>query len=244
MDIITQAVISAGGIGSRLRPLTDIAPKPMVPILGKPLLEWHVKQYKKHGVKNFIFSLGYLPQVVMDYFGDGSRFGVHITYHVETTPLGSFGYMPLLSGLNDRFYFIYGDVFSLVDYSAMSATYASKDAPIGMQRVGRTEERGNADLAELDQKGRFVDIHKKPHTKEFPNAYTLRGSFILERGIISYVEKNMPADLATDVLPRVIADGKNFYGYECTEYSKGIDTMEKIREVETYLQEHHITPWW
>ncbi len=78
-------------MGTRLKPFTDTAPKPMIPVLGKPLLEWHVEQYKKHGVKDFIFSLGYLPQVVMDYFGDGSRFGVNISYHVETTPLGSFG---------------------------------------------------------------------------------------------------------------------------------------------------------
>jgi len=216
----------------------------MIPVLGKPLLEWHVEQYKKYGVKDFIFSLGYLPQVVMDYFGDGSRFGVHIAYHVETTPLGSFGYMPLLSGLHDRFYFIYGDVFSLVDYGAMAAAYATKNAPMGIQRVGRTEERGNADLAELDHQGRFVDIHKKPHTKEYPNAYSLRGSFILERDIVSYVEEGKPADLAKDVLPKVIGDGKNFYGYECSDYSKGVDTMEKVQEVEAHLQEHGIAPWW
>lgn len=244
MTQITQAVISAGGTGTRLKPFTDTAPKPMIPVLGKPLLEWHVEQYKKHGVRDFIFSLGYLPQVVIDYFGDGSRFDVSITYHVETSPLGSFGCMPLLSGLHDRFYFIYGDVFSLVDYSAMAAVYATKDMLLGMQRVGRTEERVNADLAELDQRGRFVEIHTKPHTKEYPHAYSMRGSFILEKDIVSYVKEGIPADLAKDVLPKVIESGKNFYGYECGDYSKGIDTMDKVREVEVYLQEHHIIPWW
>lgn len=244
MEKITQAVISAGGVGSRLRPFTDTAPKPMIPILGRPLLEWHLEQYKKHGVTDFICALGYLPDVIMDYFGDGSRFGVSISYHVEKEPLGSFGCMPLIQGLRKTFYFIYGDVFSLVDYTAMSAAYGATVDPIGMQRVGRSKEPGSADLGELDSAGRIVSIYKKPHTKVYRHAYALRGSFILNKDILAYVPKGLPADLAKDVLPRLIADRRNFYGYECDDYSKGVDTIEKVQEVEVYLRRHGVAPWW
>ena len=105
MNSITQAVISAGGRGERLRPFTDNAPKPMVPVLGKPLLEWHVGQFKKFGVRDFVFALGYLPEVISEYFGDGSRFGVTIRYFVEHIPLGSFGSMRDIAGVDENFYF-------------------------------------------------------------------------------------------------------------------------------------------
>ena len=245
MESITQAVVSAGGLGTRLRPLTDTMPKPMVPILDKPMLLWHVEQFKKYGVTDIFFTLHYLPEVVQDYFGDGSKFGVKVHYIVETTPLGSAGALKALEPkLDDRFYFIYGDTFSLMDYSAMAGVYATKENPVGMQRMKRTDDYADADVAELDDQGRFVTIHKKPHTTNYPNAYRMRGAFILDKKILSYVQKDTPADLAKDVLPRVIANGKNFYGYECDDYSKGIDTMEKLQEVESYLQKNNITPQW
>jgi len=89
--MIKQAIISAGGFGNRLRPTTDTMPKPMIPILGEPMLLWHVMQFKKHGVTEFFFTLHYLPEVVMNYFGDGSKFGVKMHYFVEQSPMGSAG---------------------------------------------------------------------------------------------------------------------------------------------------------
>ena len=125
--MIRQAVISAGGSGTRLRPMTDAMPKPMIPILGKPMLEWHVEQFKKFGVSEFFFTLGYLPEVVTGYFGDGARFGVKINYLIEQTPLGSAGGVKQLAPqLDQLFFFIYGDTFSLMDYGKMEAAYAGK----------------------------------------------------------------------------------------------------------------------
>lgn len=237
--MIKQAVISAGGLGTRLRPITDTIPKPMIPILGKPMLEWHVEQFKKHGVKEFFFSLHYLPEVVMHYFGDGSRFGVKINYFVEKKPLGSIGAIKKFEGQLDKtFYYIYGDTFSLMDYSKMSKEYGQKENPIGMQRMKRTDDYGDADIAELDEDGRFVKIHSKPHTKKYPNAYRMRGSFILDKKILSHIPEDTVFDLGRQLLPKVVAAGENFYAYECDDYSKGIDTLEKLREVIAFLNKH------
>ncbi len=243
--MITQAIISAGGFGTRLKPHTDTMPKPMIPILGKPMLEWHIQQFKKQGVTDLFVTLHYLPEVVMDHFGDGSKFGVRTHYFVEKIPLGSAGALRAFAPeLNDLFYYIYGDTFSLMDYSKMAAAYATKKDPIGMQRMKRTEDYADADVAELDDAGRFVAIHAKPHTEKYPNAYRMRGSFILDKKILPYIPENTASDLAQDVLPKALADGKNFYGYECDDYSRGIDTKEKWQEVEAYVRSHAITPEW
>jgi D-glycero-D-manno-heptose 1,7-bisphosphate phosphatase len=77
-----QAVILAGGRGTRMRPITDDRPKPMVPILGKPFLEYQIEQLRDEGFERILLLLGYLPEVVMDYFGDGNRWGVKIEYSV------------------------------------------------------------------------------------------------------------------------------------------------------------------
>ncbi|MDO8728303.1 MAG: NDP-sugar synthase [bacterium] len=230
--MIKQAIISAGGLGARLRPITDTIPKPMIPILGKPMLEWHVEQLKKHGIKEFFFTLHYLPEVVMDYFGDGSRFGVKINYFVEKEPLGSVGAIKKFeSQLDKTFYYIYGDMFSLMDYSKMSEKYAQKENPIGMQRMKRTDDYDDADIAELDEDGRCIKIHGKPHTKKYPNVYRMRGSFILDKKVLSYIPEDTVFDLGKQLLPKVIAAGEKFYAYECNDYSKGIDTLEKLKEV-------------
>lgn len=239
--MIRQAIISAGGFGSRLRPTTDTTPKPMIPILGKPMLLWDVLQFKKHGVTEFFFTLHYLPEVIMEYFGDGSKFGVKMNYFVEKEPMGSAGAIKKFEPqLDQLFYFMYGDMITLMDYSKMAAAYATKKDPIGMQRMKRTNDYADADVAELDPEGRIITMHPKPHTEKYPNAYRTRGSFILDKKILSYIPDNTAFDLGKQLLGKIVAAGENFYSYECDDYSKGIDTMEKWKEVEDYLKKHNI----
>jgi NDP-sugar pyrophosphorylase family protein len=231
---ITQAVIAAGGMGTRLRPTTEKIPKVMIPILGKPLLEWHVDQFRKHGVAEFFFTLQYLPHVITDYFGNGAKWGVKIEYFFEKEPLGSAGGLKALEGkLNGDFFFVYGDTFSLVDYTKMQEEWAKKPADaLGMQRMKKTQDYADADVAELDVEGKFIAIHTKPHTATYSNAYRMRGVFIMRKEILQYVPENTAYDLGKKLLPDVVARGLKFYSYECDDYSKGIDTVEKWKEVE------------
>ena len=236
---IKQAVIAAGGFGTRLRPYTDTIPKPMLPVLGKPVLAWSVEHFKKYGVTEFFVALHYLPQVVTDYSGDGSRLGVAMHYFIEKEPLGEAGSLRHFEPLLDKlFYYIYGDMLTLVDYGKMAAAYAGKDGPIGMERVERQDDHADADVAELGPEGRFVAVHAKPHLRKYPNAYRTRGSFILDKRILAYISAGGQATLNRQVIPAAIAAGENFYAYECDEYSKAFDTVEKWREVEEYLKKH------
>jgi NDP-sugar pyrophosphorylase family protein len=237
--MIRQAIISAGGFGTRLRPYTDTVPKPMLPVLGKPVLEWSVEQFKKAGVTEFFFTLHYLPEVVTDHFGDGSKFGVKINYFVEKEPLGEAGAIKKLEPqLDQLFYYIYGDMLTLVDYGKMSAAYATKKNPIGMERMERRDDYADADVAELDADGRFVAVHTKPHTQKYSSAYRTRGSFILDKRILAYLPEDQPFTLNRQLIPAAIAAGENFYAYECDEYSKAFDDLGKWKAVENYLKVH------
>ena len=237
MDTIKQAIISAGGLGTRLRPATDTMPKPMIPILGKPILQWHVEQFKKFGVAEFFFALHHLPKVVMDHFGDGSKFGVNIRYLVEKEPLGTAGGMKKFEPqLDEEFFYIYGDTFSLMNYGKMEAAWrALSGRAIGIQRVGRSESYADVDIAELDAQKKITAIHPKPHDRRYADAYRMRGSFIFSKKILSYIPEDVPYEIGRQLLPDIVAHGEAFYGYECDDYSKGIDTVEKWKEVEEYL---------
>jgi mannose-1-phosphate guanylyltransferase/phosphomannomutase len=213
----------------------------MIPILGKPMLEWHVEQFKKHGVKEFFFTLKYLPDVIINYFGDGSKWGVKINYFVEKEPLGSAGGIKAFEKqLGNEFFFIYGDTFSLVDYTKVVEEWERKPTDaLGMQRMKKTQDYADADVAELDAEGKYVAIHTKPHTAVYPNAYRMRGVFIMKKEILHYVPENTAYDLGKKLLPDIVKRGLKFYSYECDDYSKGIDTLEKWKEVEENVKKFH-----
>ncbi len=237
MANIKQAVILCAGLGTRLRPLTDTMPKPMIPLSGKPLLERNIEQLKKHGVMEFFINLYYLPDVIRDYFGDGAKWGVKINYFQEKEILGTAGGVKNFSNiLDETFFLIYGDMLSLMDYSKMASEFANHSDAIGMQRMQRTDNYADADVAELAADGSYLKIHAKPHTETYPNAYRMKGVFILKKEILDYIPANTFYELGKQLLPDVVSRGKKFYSYECKDYTKGIDTMDKYQEVEEYLQ--------
>ena len=239
MTSIKQAVILCAGLGARLRPLTDTMPKPMIPILGKPLLEWNIEQFKKHGVTEFFINLYHLPDVIRDYFGDGSKWGVKINYFLEKEPLGTAGGVKNFADLlDDVFFVIYGDMFGLVDYSRMVAEFALHPDAIGAQRMQRMDNYADADVAELAADGSYAKIHPKPHTEKYPNAYRMKGVFILKKEILDYIPARTYYELGKHLLPDIVSRGKKFYSYECGEYSKCIDDMEKYKEVEEYVRKN------
>jgi len=235
--MINQAIILSAGLGTRLKPITDTIPKPMLPFLNKPMLQWNIEQFKKYGINEFFINLHYLPEVIKNYFGDGSKWGVKITYSFEPEILGTAGGLKRFEDkLNAVFFLIYGDILSLVDYTKMAEVWNKKADALGIQRVAKTEDYADADVAELDSDGSFLKIHLKPYSQKYSNAYRMRGIFIFKKEILSYIPENTVYEIAKQLLPDIINRGKKFYAYECDDYSKGIDTIEKHREVEEYLK--------
>ena len=242
MTKIKQAILLCGGLGTRLRPYTYTMSKQMIPILGNPLTEWNIVQFKKHGVTDFLINLYTMPEVMRGYLGDGSKWGVNITYNLEKEPPGTAGSCKQFEKYaDDEFFVVYGDMLSLIDYTKMEQAWRGKPAgAIGMQRMQKLEDYADADVAELDENGKCVAIHPKPHTEKYLNAYRMRGTFIMNKKILSYIPTDVYYEIGKDLLPDIVKKGEAFYSYECDDYSKGIDTVEKWREVEENLKNRNI----
>jgi len=235
---ITQAVILSAGLGTRLRPITDNIPKVMAPIAGRPLLQWHIEQLKKHGVKEFFINLHYLPDVIKNYFGDGEKFGVKINYSFEPEILGTAGGIKNFDGkLRNDFFVIYGDIFNQLDYSKMAAAYFGKPDALGMEVVGDTDHPRDSDLIEVGEDLRFLKIHAKPH-KKIPKKYKAMraAAFIFNRRVLEHIPSGKFYNLDHELLPMVLARGEKFYGYETNDYLKDIGTIERYGAVEEYVK--------
>lgn len=233
-----QAVILSAGLGTRLRPLTDNIPKVMLPVGGKPILEWHVEQFKKHGVREFFVNLHYMPEVIRNYLGDGSKWGVKINYSFEKEILGTAGgikrFEPYLA---ENFFVMYGDMFSLVDYSKMAETFFAKPGAMGMMIVGKNDHPQDSDWTEVGDDMRFLKMHAKPHQGEkfAENMRTLDAGYILNKKILNYIPPGVYYELDRKLLPEIVARGEKFYGYETNDYLYDIGTMERYNAVHEYL---------
>ena len=233
---ITQAVILSAGLGKRLRPITDNIPKVMVPILGTPLLEHHIRHLKLHGINEIFINLHYCPEAIQSYFGTGERFGIKIQYAFEKVILGTAGGIKNFERkLKDNFFVIYGDIFSLVDYTSQKAAFFKKIKAVGMELIGDTDHPHDSDLVEVDENLRFLKIYPKPHTA-LPRKYkSMRSIFIFNKKILKYIPKNVYYEIDHQLLPHILNQGEYFYGYECGEYLRDIGTIERLKAVEVYL---------
>jgi len=228
-----QAIILSGGLGTRLRPLTNDIPKVMVPIGGKPVLEHHIKQLKRSGVTEILINLHYLPEVIKSYFGDGSKFGVNITYKYEPEILGTAGAVKNFEDcLKDEFLVIYGDVLSFVDYKKFKDFFGGKFDAIGAEIVGDTDHPFDSDLAEVNENLRFKKIHAKPHDS-IPEKYkSMKAIFILKKEILKFVPKDKYYEIDHQLLPDILSRGLDFYGYETSDYLKDVGTMERYKKAQ------------
>lgn len=239
---IKQAVILSAGLGTRLRPLTDGIPKVMVPVAGKPLLEWHIEQFKKHGISDFFVNLHYLPDAVKNYLGDGTKFGVNVNYSYEPEILGTAGGVKQFAGkLENVFFVMYGDMFSLVDYSKMAeAFFKLPEDALGMMIVGRNDHPYDSDVVEVDGNMKFLKIYRKPHEydKLPDNFRTLDAGYIFRKKILDYVPEGKYYEIDHELLPDIVSRGERFYGHETEDYLYDIGTMERLSQVEEYAKNH------
>ncbi len=233
------AVIMAGGKGTRLAALTkDEIPKPMIPLEGKPLLEWQIEALRINGITEIVMVVGYLGQKIQEYFEDGSRFHVHVQYIVEKEPLGTAGAFAYLAEIikEDYFLLVFGDVFFSIDLARMERFHQEKKAKATLF-VHPNGHPFDSDLIELDSESRVCRLDSKKNKRDYWYKNCVNaGFYILNREILLLVNHPVKTDLEKDILIRLVEEKAAIYGYHSPEYIKDVGTVERIAQTRQDLQ--------
>jgi mannose-1-phosphate guanylyltransferase len=228
-----KAVILAGGEGTRLHPLTCNKVKSLVPVLNRPFLEHVIDHLKRHGITEIILTLGHLPEQIQEYFGDGSGFGVSMTYLVEDAPLGTAGGVKNAEALlGEPFLVFNGDIFSDIDLTEMVNCHRENraDTSIALTPVDDPTPYG---VVETDAAGRVERFVEKPRPEEVTTNMINAGIYVVEPHVLDYIARNVFFTFERDVFPSLLEKGEAVYGYPSQAYWIDIGTPHK------YLKLHH-----
>ena len=222
-----KAVILVGGEGTRLQPLTHVIPKPMLPVLNRPFLEHTIAYLKKYAVEDIILALSYLPEVIQDYFGDGSKLGVQLTYAVESHPLGTAGAVKNVEQyLDDTFVVLNGDIFTVLDIADMLTFHQHKraKASIALTRVDNPCAFG---VVDADSDGRIQRFIEKPSPDQVTSNWINAGIYILEPEVLGHVPIGSHYMFEKGLFPLLLELGEPVYGYQFSGHWLDMGTPEK-----------------
>ncbi|HLW00713.1 MAG TPA: NDP-sugar synthase [Ktedonobacterales bacterium] len=229
-----KAVILVGGEGTRLRPLTIHRPKPMQPVANRPFIEHVFRHLKTHGVNDIILSMCYLPGIIQEYFGDGSAFGVHLTYVTEEQALGTAGAVKNaeMQGLltsDEPVFVLNGDILTDLDLRAMLAFHRAHGA-LGTIALTPVEDVRAYGLVDCDESGRVQRFIEKPKSLEGITTNLINaGTYILEPAALRLVPPNQFYQFEQALFPHLLREGDALFGYPSEGYWLDIGTPEKYK---------------
>jgi dTDP-glucose pyrophosphorylase len=221
-----QAVVMAGGYGSRLRPLTNELPKPMLPVGGKPVLEITLAKLQQAGVRRVNVATFFRPEKIEEYFGNGERFGIELSYIREGSPLGTAGALGLIDRPSDRLLVINGDILTDLDFRALLAFHVEHAADLTMA-VRRYETEVPYGVVECDGP-RVTSLTEKPSLDLMVNA----GIYLLEPRVFDHIEMGAPLNM-TELIDRVIKAGQAVVSFPIREYWLDIGHHEDYARAQT-----------
>jgi mannose-1-phosphate guanylyltransferase/phosphomannomutase len=228
-----KAVIMAGGEGTRLRPLTSLRPKPMVPIVNQPVMEHIVGLVKHHGIDEIVATLAFMPAVIQDYFGAGEEWGVQISYAVEEVPLGTAGSVKNgehLLDTHEPFIVISGDALTDIDLTELVEFHRARGAAvtIALKRVEDPLDFGVVITAEDGRVERFLE---KPTWGQVFSDTINTGIYVIEPWVLDYIPADKPYDFSSELFPRLMAEGHPLYGLPVDGYWCDVGSRESYLEV-------------
>jgi D-glycero-D-manno-heptose 1,7-bisphosphate phosphatase len=226
----------AGGKGTRISSLASGIPKPMIPINGKPVLEYQIECLKKNGIFDIIIVTGHLGHIIQDYFLDGVKFGCAVSYYTEDAPLGSAGALyKIQNALSDDFLLINGDIIFDVDISRFIEFHRGRNALASLAAHPNSHPFDSA-LLETDSESRVISWINKEDPREYYKNQVNAGLHIISKKLI---QNTKPAqekiDLDRDILKPNIASG-GIYAYSTPEYIKDMGTPERYYQVESDIK--------
>jgi len=251
-----RAMILAAGLGTRLRPITNAMPKPMVPVLNRPVMEHIVRLLVANGFTKAIANLHWFPETIEGRFGDGSEYGIGLSYSREEQLLGTSGGVRNAAGfLGGSFLVISGDALTDIDLRAMAAFHESHDgiATLATKRVADTSQFG---VAITGEDGRIQGFQEKPPPAEALSDLANCGIYMFRSAIFDYFpepgtsraasEGDPPgfADWAMDVFPALLEGDVPFYSHEIDRYWNDIGNLDELRQgnIDALLGEVEVEP--
>jgi NDP-sugar pyrophosphorylase family protein len=229
-----KAVILAGGRGTRLAPYTTILPKPLMPIGDKPILDVVIRQLRFYGFTDITLAVGYLSELLMAYFGDGSRFGVSIHYSHEQQPLGTAGPIALVEDLAEPFLVMNGDILTGLNFRDMFE-YHKRGTSIATIATYPRSVKIDLGVIEADDEGRLARYIEKP-THHYRVSM---GVYIFDPRVRGYIPRDQRLDLP-DLLTGMLERGESVkcYGYDgywldigrIDDYQQAVSDFEQHRE--------------
>jgi mannose-1-phosphate guanylyltransferase len=221
-----QALILAGGEGTRLRPLTSTMPKPVVPLVDRPFIAYMIEWLRGHGVDDVILACGFMADGVRAVLGDGSALGVHLRYIEEPQPLGTGGALKYAENLlAERFFMLNGDVLTDIDLTAQLRQHEASGAraTLGLIPVDDPSAYGLVRRNDDCSVGQFVE---KPSPDEIDTNLINAGAYILERDVLDgMAPSGTQISIEREVFPKLVGNG--LYGYEASGYWMDIGTPER-----------------
>ncbi|CAM4397128.1 sugar phosphate nucleotidyltransferase [Paenibacillus tarimensis] len=226
-----KALLLAGGLGTRLRPLTEQLPKPMAPVGNRPWLEHLILQLKEQGIEEFVITLKHYPELIRSHFGDGSRLGVSIAYTVEEEALGTAGAIKNAEHLlGERFLVFNADVIQKVDILPLIEFHKQHGgvATIGLTQV---EDPSQFGVVDITPSGRILKFIEKPQPGQAPSDLINAGVYLLDRQALSLIPAGKEVSIERETFPLLIQQGLGVYGCHMRGYWLDMGTRERYRKV-------------
>ena len=208
----------AGGEGTRLRPLTCDCPKPMIRLMDRPLMQYALELFRRHGITRIAATLGYLPDAIPDRFGDGGDFGVELRYFTERTPLGTAGGVRRArTFLDETFVVLSGDGVTDLDITRAASFHRAKGA-LATLVLKHADNPMDYGVVDVDADGRVRSFHEKPDWSDVLSDAVNTGIYILEPAVLDRIPADRPCDFGHELFPRLVAEGLPVYGYVTEDY--------------------------
>jgi len=226
-----KAVILVGGEGTRLRPLTYLTVKAMVPVLNKPFIEYIFRHLSRHNITEIILAVGYKPDRITEYFTEEKHIDAKLVYSIETNPMGTAGAVKNADAYIDgRIFAMNGDIFTDLDFTDMLEFHRNKGAKVTIA-LTPVEDPTRFGVVETDRNQRVSRFVEKPRRQEVTSNMINAGVYIIEREVLRHIPVGKYCMFEHDIFPALVKDGEPVFGYTTHAYWMDMGTPEKYLQL-------------
>jgi len=237
-----KAVIVAGGRGERLRPLTNDVPKPMIEIVGKPLLQYQIEWLKFYGIKDILITTCYLPEKIQEYFGDGKKFGVNIIYFTENEPLGTSGALKENAEFfNESFVVLYGDILTNLSLISLIDFHKKNNALGTIVLHEKKKEEPSSSIVDINSDNSVIEFKEKPTKEDIDkiktdSKFVNAGIYFLDKDVLNFIPEGK-SDFAHDIFPNILKTKNQLFGFPINGfYWREIGNIERYQIVKEEVE--------